>query len=245
VAETLKETPVKENDQDSEENINTDEETTKHIGENEQKEEQSLESRQTEENPELDKIKIEFHKALKEFEGTDPAIRLQIPKQKCSRKLATIITAINQEILPEYTKNVTNFPELHNTIYAAAVATMRMSRGKIKNNSDYSQNKKQIPPWESRLKKQISDLRKDTGRVQQVQRGNTSNRIQKHMRRIGEKYTHMPNTAQVMSTPRKYLTPSSKSYQQSHKGLDGIRKQMNESNKTDYLLPTKRPTTVT
>jgi copper(I)-binding protein len=82
------------------------------------------------ENPELEKIKIEFHKALKEFEGTDPAIRLQMPKQKCSRKLATIITATNQEILPEYMKsNFTNFPELHNTIYAAAVATMRMSGG--------------------------------------------------------------------------------------------------------------------
>jgi hypothetical protein len=80
------------------------------------------------ENPQLDKIKIEFHKALKEFEGTDQAIRLQMPKQKCSRKLATIITAINQEVLPEYMKNnVTNFLELHNTIYTAAVATMRMS----------------------------------------------------------------------------------------------------------------------
>jgi hypothetical protein len=45
-------------------------------------------------NPELDKIEIEFHKALQEFEGTDPTIRYQIPKQKCSRKLATIITTI-------------------------------------------------------------------------------------------------------------------------------------------------------
>jgi hypothetical protein len=44
VAETLKETTVKENDQDSEENINTDEEATQLISENEQKEEQSLES---------------------------------------------------------------------------------------------------------------------------------------------------------------------------------------------------------
>jgi hypothetical protein len=133
VAETLRETTVKENDQDSEENINTDEETTQPIGENEQKERQSLESRQTVENPEVDKIKIEFHKALREFEGTDPAIRLQIPKQKCSRKLATIITAMNQEILPEYMKNrVTNFLELHNTIYEAAFATVTMSGGKIK-----------------------------------------------------------------------------------------------------------------
>jgi murein L,D-transpeptidase YcbB/YkuD len=187
VAETLKETTVKENDQDSEENINTDEETTQPISENEQREKQSLQSRHTVENPELDKIKIEFHKALKEFEGTDPAIRLQIPKQKCSRKLATIITAINQKILPKYMKNkVTNFPELH-IIYAAAVATVRMSGGKIKNNPDYSQNKQQTPPWENRLKKQINDLRKDIGTVQQVQRGNTSNRIQKHMRRIWKK----------------------------------------------------------
>jgi hypothetical protein len=67
VAETLKETTVKENDQDSEENINTDKETTQPISENEQKEKQSLESRQTVENPELHKIKTEFHKALKEF----------------------------------------------------------------------------------------------------------------------------------------------------------------------------------
>jgi hypothetical protein len=44
VAETLKETTVKENDRDSDENINTDEETTQPISENEQKEEQSLQS---------------------------------------------------------------------------------------------------------------------------------------------------------------------------------------------------------
>jgi hypothetical protein len=35
---------------------------------------------------------------------------------------------INQEILPGYMKNnVTNFLELHNTIYAAAVAAVKMS----------------------------------------------------------------------------------------------------------------------
>jgi hypothetical protein len=38
VAETLKETTVKENDQDSEENINTGKEITQPISENEQKE---------------------------------------------------------------------------------------------------------------------------------------------------------------------------------------------------------------
>ena len=114
-------------------NVNTEKETTQPIDENEQKEEgRSLENPQTTENPELNKIKTEFYKALKESEGTDPTIRYQIPKQKCSRKLATIITTINQEILLEYLKNnVTNFLELHDTIYAAAVATVRMLGARI------------------------------------------------------------------------------------------------------------------
>ena len=67
MAETFKET-----------NVNTDEETTQPTDAN--RENQSLENPQTAENPELDKIKIEFYKALKEFEGTDPTIRYQIPK---------------------------------------------------------------------------------------------------------------------------------------------------------------------
>jgi hypothetical protein len=55
---------------------------------------------------------------------------------------------------------------------------------------NHSQNKKQIPPWERRLKKQIDDFRKDIGRAQQARRGNASNRIIKHIRRI-------KNTVQV------------------------------------------------
>jgi hypothetical protein len=39
---------------------------------------------------------------LKEFEGTGPIMRYQIPKQKYSRKLATIITSVNQNILQKY-----------------------------------------------------------------------------------------------------------------------------------------------
>jgi len=159
-----------------------------------------LKSPQTVENLELDKIKIEFYKALKEFEGTDPTIRHQIPKQKCSRKLATIITA---EILPEYLKhNVTNFLELHDTIYAAVVATVRLSGARIdRKQLNHIQNKTKTPPWERRLKTQIDDLKKDIGRVQQAQNGNTSNRLQKHIRRIKKKVhvhaKHDPNNAHI------------------------------------------------
>ena len=114
-------------------NVNSQKETTQPTDETEQKEgSQRLEHPPTAENPELDKIKIEFYKAQKEFERTDPTMRYQIPKQKCSRKLATIITTVNREILPDYLKhNVTSFLELHNTIYTAAVATVRLSGARI------------------------------------------------------------------------------------------------------------------
>lgn len=131
-------------------NVNTEEEITQSTDEKE--ESRSVESPQTVENPELDKIKIEFYKALKEFEGTDPNTRYQIPKQKCSRRLATIITAVNQEILPEYLKhNVTNFVELHDTIYAAAVATVRLSAARIdRKQLNHIQNKTKTPPQEKK-----------------------------------------------------------------------------------------------
>jgi hypothetical protein len=112
--------------------------------------------------------------------------------------------------------NVTNFLELLIIIYAAPVATVRMSGGKIKNNPDYLQNKQQTPPWERRLKKQINALRKDTGRVQQVQRGNTSNRIEKHMRRILKKiHTHAKynpsnvHTTEILDTLKQKLPAKS------------------------------------
>ena len=99
--------------------------------------------------------------------------------------------------------NVTNFLELHNTIYAAAVATVRMSDDKIERKKPrHLQTNKQTPLWERRFKKLIDDLRKDIGKIKQAQRGKTSNIIQKHIRRIREKYTYTytPNTIQAMPT---------------------------------------------
>ena len=72
----------------------------------------------------------------------------------------------------------------------------------------------------------IDDLRKDMERVQQVLKGNTSNRLQNHLRRIKKKYMYTPNTIQTTLASRKYLTPSSKSYLQYHNGLGGTKKQM-------------------
>ena len=51
---------------------------------------------------------------------------------------------------------------------------------------------------------------------------------------------YTPNTIQTTPTSRKYLTPSNKSYLQDHNGLGGTKKQMKESNTTDFLPPTKK-----
>ena len=62
-------------------NGNAEGETAQPTDEKEQREEsRNLENPQIAENLELDKVKIEFYKALKEFEGTYPKIRCQIPK---------------------------------------------------------------------------------------------------------------------------------------------------------------------
>jgi hypothetical protein len=65
--------------------------------------------------------------------------------------------------------NDTNFPELRNTIYAAAVATVRLSGARLdRKQLNYIQNKTKIPSWKRRLKTQIDYVRKDIGQVQQA-----------------------------------------------------------------------------
>jgi len=67
-------------------NVIAEEETTQPIDENEQKEDsRSLEHQLTAENPELDKIKIEFYKTLKEIEGSkNCVISRQTRSKQCS-----------------------------------------------------------------------------------------------------------------------------------------------------------------
>jgi len=78
-------------------NVNSEEETTQPTDENQQKENsRRLEHPLTAENPVLEKTKAEFYKTLKEFEGTGPIMRYQIPKPRCSQKLATMITTVKR-----------------------------------------------------------------------------------------------------------------------------------------------------
>ena len=79
---------------------------------------------------------------------------------------------------------------------------MKLSGARIdRKQLNHIQNKIKTPSWERRLKTQIDDPRKDTGRVQQAQNGNTSNRFQKHIRWIKKKVhvhaKHDPNNAHI------------------------------------------------
>ena len=67
-------------------NVIAEEETTQPIDKNEQKEDsRSLEHQFTAQNTELDKVKIEFYKALKEFEGPENGvITRQTRSKQCS-----------------------------------------------------------------------------------------------------------------------------------------------------------------
>jgi hypothetical protein len=96
-------------------------------------------------------------------------------------------------------------------------ATVRMLGARIERKKlNHLRNKTQTPPWKRRLKKQIDDLRKDIGRVQQAQNCNTSNRLQKHIHRIKKKVhihaRHNPNnahTTEILDTLKQKLSAKS------------------------------------
>jgi hypothetical protein len=108
-----------------------------------------------------------------------------------------------------------------------------MSCGKIERKKPcHLQNNKQTPPWERRLKKQIDDFRKDIGRMQQAQRRNTNNRIQKHIRRIRKKvHVHAKydpsndHTTEILDTLKQKLSAKSQRLRRYKEA--NIRKQQN------------------
>ena len=80
--------------------------------------------------------------------------------------------------------------------------------------------------------------------MQQAQKGDTSNRLQKHIRRIKKKVhvhaKHDPNNAditEILDTLKQKLSAISQRLRRD--------KEANESNKTGFLPPTIKPTTVT
>jgi hypothetical protein len=84
-------------------------------------------------------------------------------------------------------------------------------------------------------------------RQQQNNKTHPQDKEKNYMYRYRYKYMYMytPNMIQLMSTPRKYLIPLSKSYLQSHNGSGDTKKQTKESNKTGFSPPTEKPIIVT
>lgn len=78
-----------------------------------------------------EKTSNEFHKALLEYSGTDPTQRPILPKQQSSKKFGRIIENLNSKVLPEYLKEHQSFPELHTSIYCAALTAVRLNNGKL------------------------------------------------------------------------------------------------------------------
>lgn len=116
--------------------------------------------------PEIDlttKQQAEFnlHKAIEEYEGTEPSTRPRIPKIPINRKSNQIIKHINS-ILPQFLNSSNKFSlEFTQTVvYCAAVATYRtlgiptpeftIVPNKIYIDSD--------PKWKTRIEKRIKDL---------------------------------------------------------------------------------------
>lgn len=124
-------------------------------------------------------LRMEFTRALLEFEGTNPLVRPSIPRQNSSRRLAIAAELMNNMILPNYLEqHASTFDELHTAIYAAAVAIVRLTGGEIVVSRPPGRLlQKKGPAWMHRLTSQIKELRGQIGRLTQYIAGNRSKKV--------------------------------------------------------------------
>lgn len=165
----------------------------------------------------VNKIRDEFFRALSEFDGSDPTCRPSIPKQNSSKKLAIITNILDTEILSNYLEDQSAFEDIHNAVYAAAVAATRINGFKMPQYHRAIKNKDSIYPWERRLRNKVENHRKDIGRLTAFQKGHRGKKLQNHINLIIERNKihashnpHNQNLAEVMDTLKQKLSAVSK-----------------------------------
>ncbi|CAG4968898.1 unnamed protein product [Colias eurytheme] len=143
-----------------------------------------------------------FNTALKYFLQLEPTKRQYIPKQKTSKKLASIVNYINTKILPIHIKSDTTYDTFQTILYSAAWTAAKLNGSKItipsgtQTRNSYTHRK---PKWQIRLEKKIEDLRAKIGRLTQYIRGHRNTKLSNHVHNILAYYkihtTHEdPNT---------------------------------------------------
>lgn len=133
------------------------------------------------------KMGQEFETAWIQFAGMDPERRPAIPKQKVTWKLKEATKAINKYVIPERISEIHETNEFIDLVYCSAVAVSRANGANITNSEDRTgawQRGPTKPRWQIRLERKIEDLRKDIGRLTQIQQGNTTRRLVNKVNRL-------------------------------------------------------------
>lgn len=160
----------------------------------------------------------ELHKALAEFDGTDPARRPRLPKLRTNKNTNNIINSFNV-LLKDFVAERNTLEKLHALIYCAAVAVLRSHKQQVyilKSSTNRSISKK--APWQRRLEIEIEDIRREMGRITEFrQTKHPSKRLRAHIRKIFKKAganatgpNHQLHLNEYMDTLRQKLKAKSK-----------------------------------
>lgn len=136
----------------------------------------------------ITEIEQSFLQTYEYFKNTIPTSRPSIPKQRPSRKLASIVHHINNTILPKHLQIDSDFKTTQTILYCAAYTAATQNGSKINIQSGNRTHTHKIPLWQKRLQGKIDDIRAKIGRLTEYCRGNRSERLERQVNLIKSQY---------------------------------------------------------
>lgn len=116
---------------------------------------------ETEQDEHTDGIRTIYEQVNLKWEGIRMEARPKITKITQNKNTKEIIQAINTTLKPAF-NNAKNFEELCHTIYCAATVTNIILESKTEHRTQ-EEHKEPRPPWEQRIERKITNLRKEIG----------------------------------------------------------------------------------
>lgn len=123
--------------------------------------------------------------------GTDPTKRHALPKLIYKTDTKKLIDTMNK-IIKQYITYQNSLEYIHTIIYIAAASVLICNgQNPIKSPTSHHKDKCRIskPKWQGRIENKITKLRVDIGRLTQYSNGNSSRKLERHVKTITNNQT--------------------------------------------------------
>jgi hypothetical protein len=134
-----------------------------------------------------DKIRLEFEKALEKFQNSKVEERPRLCKVNTSKKLSLAVNAMNTKILPRYLLDSgKDINRIINLLYCAAVAVTSYAGKNVFVRTVKGEKKK--PKFMVRIESQINKKMSEVGRINEILKGNKSEKLKGKVEQILKNY---------------------------------------------------------